>query len=182
MNRALWLGGLALLAISIRATPIQTTFARSTVFALPTAGTTRVIPRATAHCETAGLRVSLGQQNGGAGSIFTAIVFRNMSTQTCTLAGYAGVSLVDRLHRQIGRAAQWDSGLIQRITLRPGGAASTTVHTLNPGVGTTNCLSPSTALRIFPPDNRNAVFVPVRLSECLGVLGVKPLVAGTNGA
>ena len=136
---------------------------------------------AASGCRTAQLRASLGGQNAGAGSIYTTIVLRNSSRQTCTVAGYPGISLVDGGHRQIGRPAQWDAGMIQSIVLRPGAVASTTVRSLNPGTGTSDCLPPSVALRIYPPNARTALLVPVRLSECLGTLNVKPLVPGANG-
>ena len=132
-------------------------------------------------CSPAQLRASLGQQTAGVGSIFTTVVLRNAGTQSCTLLGYPGVSLVDSQQRQIGRAASWDPRVVSLVTLLPGGAASTLVHTLNPGVGTTDCLPPSAALRIYPPGGLTALYVPVHLSECLGTLGVLPLVAGTSG-
>ena len=133
------------------------------------------------RCSPARLRATIGRQTGGAGSVFTTVVLRNVGVQSCALRGYPGVSLLDGQHRQIGRAASWDPGTIRLVTLLPGGAASTLVHTLNPGVGTTACVPQSTALRIYPPGGRVALFVPVRLSECLGTLGVLPVVAGING-
>ncbi len=132
-------------------------------------------------CSPTQLRASLGQQTAGAGSIFTTVVLRNAGTQSCTLLGYPGVSLVDSRRRQIGRAASWDPRVVSLVTLLPGGAASTLVHTLNPGVGTTRCSPPSAALRIYPPGGLTALYVPAHLSECLGTLGVLPVVAGTGG-
>jgi hypothetical protein len=171
MKTATWSVSLALLGITL-------------------AGPARQIHAASAHgnaalalprCHTAALRASIGGQNAGAGSIFTTIVLRNVSRVTCTTAGYAGVSLVDSRHGQIGQPARWDPGVVHVITLRPGAAASTTVRSLNPGVGTTNCLPPSAALRIYPPNERTSLLVAARLSECLGTLDVKPLVFGTAG-
>ena len=133
------------------------------------------------QCHTAQLSGFIGGQNAGAGNIYTALVLRNVGRAACTLMGYPGVSLVDRLGRQIGRSARWDAGVVRMVVLRPGGAASTTVHTLNPGVGTTDCLPPSTALRVYPPNERTWLLVPVRLSDCLGAVGVKPFVSGVNG-
>jgi len=133
------------------------------------------------QCHTAQLRGFIGGQNAGAGNLYTTLVLRNVGPGACTLMGYPGVSLVDRLGRQIGQPARWDAGVVRVVVLRPGGAASTTVHTLNPGVGTTDCLPPSTALRVYPPNERTSLLVPARLSDCLGVVGVKPFVAGMNG-
>jgi len=145
----------------------------------PQTGTPAVI--AVSGCRTAQLRATLGGQNSGVGSIFTTIVLRNVGRQSCSVTGYPGISLVDGARRQIGRPARWDAGVVRWFTLRPGEAASTAVHSLNPGTGTTNCLPPSTALRVYPPNARTALLVPARLSDCLGTLGVTPLVPGTNG-
>ncbi|MDQ6778933.1 MAG: DUF4232 domain-containing protein, partial [Actinomycetota bacterium] len=50
----------------------------------------------TPKCATSGLVVWLNTQgNGAAGSIFYALELTNLSGQTCTLNGYAGVSAVD---------------------------------------------------------------------------------------
>jgi hypothetical protein len=132
-------------------------------------------------CSPARLRASLGQRTAGAGSIFTTVVLRNVGKESCALLGYPGVSLVDSKRRQIGRAASWDPRTVNLVTLLPGGAASTLVHTLNPGVDTTNCLPASAALRIYPPGGRTALYVPAHLADCLGTLGVLPVVAGTSG-
>lgn len=141
------------------------------------------VPLATspARCSPVQLRASVGQQTGGAGSVFTTVVLRNVGARSCTLRGYPGVSLLDRQRRQIGRTARWDPGVVRLVTLPPGGAASTLVHTLNPGVGTTTCLPPSTTLRLYPPGGYIALFVPAHLSECLGTLGVLPVVPGIDG-
>ena len=136
---------------------------------------------AVSGCRTAQLRASLGGQNSGAGSIFTTIVLRNTSRQSCSVMGYPGVSLVDGARRQIGRSASWDARVVRWFTLHPGEAVSTTVRSHNPGTGTTDCLPPSAAVRMYPPNAGTALLVPARLSERLGTLGVTPLVPGTNG-
>jgi len=132
-------------------------------------------------CSFAVLRGYIGGQNAGAGSIFTTLVLRNVGGVPCTLRGYPGISLVDRRGRQLGRAATRFPAARPWIVLRPGGTASTVIHTLNPGVGTTNCLPPSAAIRVYPPDSFSSFLVPARLSECLGALEVRPLVAGSAG-
>jgi hypothetical protein len=132
-------------------------------------------------CAVRVLRVTLGEENAGVGNLYTTLVLRNVGRGSCTLRGYPGVSLVDGRGRQIGRAATRVAAALPWLILRPGGTVSTVIHTLNPGVGTTNCLPPSAALRVYPPDAYTSVLVRVRLSECLGVLEVRPLVAGSAG-
>jgi hypothetical protein len=133
------------------------------------------------ECPTGVLRASIGGQNAGVGNIYTTLVLRNAGRAACLVQGYPGVSLVDRRGRQIGRAATRVAAQAKPIVLQPGRTASTVIHTLNPGVGTTNCLAPSAALRVYPPDQRASLLVRTRLSECLGVLQVRPLAAGSAG-
>jgi hypothetical protein len=132
-------------------------------------------------CGLGVLRVTLGGQNAGVGNIYTTLVLRNVGRVSCNLRGYPGVSLVDAQGRQIGRAATRVAAARPWLVLRPGGSASTVIHTLNPGVGTNDCLPQSVALRVYPPDSYTAVLVRAKLSECLSVLEVRPLVAGSAG-
>jgi len=132
-------------------------------------------------CGPGVLRAEIGGQQGGVGNVYTTLVLRNVGRVSCLTRGYPGVSLVDARGRQLGRSASRTAGFTPLITLRPGGVASTVVHTLNPGVGTTNCLPPSSFVRVYPPDAYTALLAPARLSECIGVLAVRPLVAGTSG-
>lgn len=146
------------------------------------AGPLRQAAAATTHeCSTATLRASIGGSDAGAGNIYTTLVLRNIGHTACVIRGYPGVSLLDRHGHQIGHAASRTVLPTTSIVLQPGGRASTVIHTLNPGVGTTACLGPSAALRVYPPDQRKALLVPARLSECLGRLEVRPLVVGSTG-
>ena len=133
------------------------------------------------ECGTGTLRASIGGSEAGAGNIYTTLVLRNVGHATCVMRGYPGLSLLDRQGHQLGRPAERTVVPTHTIVMRPGGTASTVIHTLNPGVGTTACLGPSATLRVYPPDQRKSLLVPVRLSECLGVLEVRPLVAGSAG-
>jgi len=132
-------------------------------------------------CGVGVLRAAIVGGDAGAGNIYTTLALRNVGRVSCALRGYPGVSLVDGRGYQIGRSAKRFAVAAPLIVLRPGGAASTVIHTLNPGVGTTRCLRPSTALRVYPPDSYASLLVRARLSECLGVLEVRPLVAGLAG-
>ncbi|HWE60258.1 MAG TPA: hypothetical protein VHB98_00960 [Chloroflexota bacterium] len=69
---------------------------------------------------------------------------------------------------------QGQPGLVNDL-LQP--AITVTAHNLI----ATNAAIASTALRIYPPAGLTALYVPARLSECLGTLGVLPVVAGTSG-
>jgi hypothetical protein len=132
-------------------------------------------------CGVGVLHVTIGGHDAGVGNIYTTVVLRNVGRGSCTLRGDPGISLVDGRGRQLGGAATRIDGDRPWLVLRPGGTVSTVIHTLNPGVGTTKCLPPSASLRVYPPDSYTPVLVRVRLSECLGVLEVHPLVAGSTG-
>jgi len=133
-------------------------------------------------CTTSQLRGSIGAVEGGAGSVFTTLILRNVG-DVCSVYGFPGVSLVAAAGRQIGfPARRQGAGVpIRYVILLHNGAASTILRTLNPGVGTTNCLPPSVGLRVYPPNRTAALFVPVRLSYCLHSFDVRPLTAGTTG-
>jgi len=146
------------------------------------AGASRVAHAAPVpECMTGVLHATIGATQHGAGSVFTTLVLRNVGHAACFVQGYPGVSLVGSTGRQIGRAATRTPATVKRVVLRSGQAASTVIHTLNPDVGTAKCLALSAAVRVYPPDQRTSLRVKARLSECLGLLEVRPLVAGTAG-
>lgn len=149
--------------------------------AMGAGATNRVAAAAVPECGTSVLRATIGGQSAGVGNLYTTLVLLNAGPGSCYVQGYPGISLVDRRGRQIGRAATRVKAIARPIVLRSGQTASTVIHTLNPGVGTTNCLGRSTALRVYPPDQRGSLLVRAHLSECLGVLEVRPLIAGSSG-
>src|SRR5579863_6807945 len=51
-------------------------------------------PNGPAECTTADLKVTRGQSNGAAGTIYYNIDFTNASSSSCFVQGYPGVSLV----------------------------------------------------------------------------------------
>src|SRR5262249_17632790 len=58
-------------------------------------------------CPTSSLRLKMGATQGAAGSVYTTIVFTNVSNATCTLYGYPRVSLTTgKPGTQIGKAAK----------------------------------------------------------------------------
>src|SRR6187402_1498905 len=78
-------------------------------------------------CSTAHLKGSIAEDNGGgaAGSVYEKIVLKNTGKHSCTLQGWAGVSLVGHGNgTQLGAAAKKDrSGLHATITIHPGKTA-----------------------------------------------------------
>lgn len=81
---------------------------------------------ATKACPASGLVVWAGEEPGGgtAGSVYYRIELTNLSTATCTVAGYPKVNAVDLKGRRIGAFATHERGKAKPVTLAPGQTAS----------------------------------------------------------
>ena len=142
------------------------------------ATTTTRATTAEAHCASSQLRSSLGQPDAGAGQVRTALVLTNTGTAACELRGFPGVSLIDATGKQLGQPAGREGAEGPTVVLKAGGSASATLHT-NSGIAG-SCTGPSTALRIYPPDNTQAIDLPTQYTAC-GTFMVTTLVAGSTG-
>ncbi|MCM6776163.1 DUF4232 domain-containing protein [Nocardia sp. CDC159] len=107
----------------------------------------------------------------GAGQYHATLVFTNTSATACTLTGYPGVSYVTASGEQSGNAATRAPGQIVTVTLDPGTKAAARLHDTN-GMGgfePQQCqLSPATGLRVYPPDQKDALFIPWQTEHCAG--------------
>lgn len=103
---------------------------------------------------------------GAAGSSHDTITLRNAGDGTCAMTGWPGVSFVAGDEGdQVGAAAQ-RTGDAHVITLAPGDAATSSLQ-----VAAAGDFSPCTqrdvrGLRIYPPNQRDAVFVKLPTSAC----------------
>ena len=116
----------------------------------------------------------------GAGQYYATLVFTNISGTTCTLTGYPGVSYVGTGGVQSGNAAVRADGSVTTVTLHPKGKASATLHDSNgiSGYSPQQCdLSPAQGLRIYPPNQKAAIFLPWKTQHCAG-LSIHPLTIG----
>jgi hypothetical protein len=113
------------------------------------------------------------------GNLYGSLVLRNVGTRTCQLRGYPGVSLLDAHGAQIGDPATRSSGPTDLVPLAPGAVASAQVHTANHVTGTT-CTSTSTSMKVYPPNEFDAIVFPVAYTAC-GGFDVAPLVARPDG-
>lgn len=131
------------------------------------------------ECATSQLKAVAEKGGVAAGSIYFRLVFTNVSPKTCTLAGYPGVSYVTRMGGvQVGSPAQRDSGTpVITVTLRPGGTASAVVSDSNGagGYDPNQCrLTPVEGFRVYPPDQKAALFVTNRTQHCAD-MDINPL-------
>ncbi|MFF0749523.1 DUF4232 domain-containing protein [Streptomyces sp. NPDC004267] len=132
------------------------------------AGTSGGAPK---ECATSQLSAALTTPEPAAGSIYATLVFTNRSTVTCTMTGYPGVSYVAKNGVQSGNAAVREPGTTATVTLHPGGRAKAALRDANgvSGYDPAQCaLSPAEGLRIYPPDQKAALFVPWKTEHCAG--------------
>jgi hypothetical protein len=113
------------------------------------------------------------------------LVFTNTSATSCTLTGYPGVSYVAQNGVQSGNAADRAPGNVNTVTLKPGGTASARLHDSNgiSGYDPAQCqLSPAQGLRIYPPNQKAALFLPWQTQHCAGAtihsLTIGPVTTG----
>jgi len=121
-------------------------------------------------CATSSLKVSQGLGQGYAGGVYENIVFTNTSSASCTLYGYPGVSLVSGPpYAQIGLAAKRDTTApVKLITLAPGAAANALLQIVDALNFPTATCGPAQAtdLRVYPPNQTAAIFLPSSSKGC----------------
>ncbi|MFI6560918.1 DUF4232 domain-containing protein [Streptomyces sp. NPDC050534] len=156
--------------------------------ALTTAGltwnasaTTSTAPTASSvhTCTVGDLRLSLGREEGAAGSLYQPIRFTNTGRGSCALRGYPGVSVLDSRHRQIGPAATHSGRSYATVVLAPGHSASAVIRTTNGPVGGP-CARTGSYLRVYPPASYKPVLIPAHWKVCSHIFQVGPV--NTQGA
>lgn len=162
--------------------PTTTTVASTTTGAPTSSATTSATTAASNRCHTSELKGSLGSPNPGAGNLYVPLVLTNTSSRSCVVAGFPGVSLLDAAGAQIEQPAQREPGFPENaVPLAPGGAASTVLHTTQEGIAPGPCWPTSTKIRVFPPNELEALVFPGELKVCGNAFTIRPLVAGPTG-
>jgi hypothetical protein len=158
--------------------------------ASPAVSPTPAPTQAAAACATSALKVAVPAGPGGAaaGSSYYPIQFANVSSASCTLYGYPGVSFVTAQGgRQIGPAATRNPAVArQLVTLPPGQTVHAELQVIDaenypPG----DCgLVTAHWLKIYPPDQTGPAYVSFTAQACskpkqiLTVETVQPGMAG----
>ncbi len=126
----------------------------------------------TSHaCASSQLRVSQADEGVGAGQYYSEIVFTNTAGTSCTLTGYPGVSYVKAAGVQSGNAALRSGSTVHTITLAAHGSAHAAMHDANgmSGFPPSQChLTSVEGLRIYPPNQKAALFLPWKTQHCAG--------------
>jgi hypothetical protein len=121
-------------------------------------------------CATRSLQVKPGTSGGAAGSTYQTLVFTNISTSSCTLYGYPGVSLAGGTPvSQIGAAAQENPQTPrQLVTLSPGCQASALLRIVDAqNFPPRRCdLRQATYLQVYPPNQTTPVYVGYKVAAC----------------
>jgi len=99
--------------------------------------------------------VSPDRANGAAGSIYYPLDFTNVSSRTCFLVGWPGVSATNQGGAQLGSAAQRDSSVPRKVvTIAPGASAHAVLRYVDVQIDPTAGCRQKTAtfLKVFAPD------------------------------
>ena len=118
--------------------------------------------------------------DAGAGQVYVPIEFINTSSEPCELRGFPGVSLLDQNNNQIGPPATREGAEGSVVSLAPNGSASALLHTSNGIGGSGTCTQRASALRVYPPDNTEAIIVPSAFVAC-GGMSISTVVSGISG-
>ncbi|GAA1945008.1 DUF4232 domain-containing protein [Kitasatospora viridis] len=124
-----------------------------------------------AECTASQLTVAQTNPSVGAGQYYSTLTFTNTSGHTCSLTGYPGVSYVPQANGQSGNPAARTGDPYRTVTLAPGGTAHAAFHDANgvSGYDPGQCaLAPATGLKVYPPDQRTALFLPWQTEHCTG--------------
>ena len=125
---------------------------------------------AAAACPTRYLSVKPGLAQGAAGSTYQVLDFTNISSVTCTLYGYPGVSLAGgKPVTQIGLAAARTNGTpVKLVTLAPRAVASALLRIVAAAnFPAAKChLVTATYLQIYPPDQTTPSYLAYRAQAC----------------
>ena len=155
----------------------------TTTSAAPSSSSTTKAPTpttvASTQCTSSQLALSLAQADSGAGQIYVPIVFTNTGSKPCELRGFPGVSLLDANDNQIGQPATRDGAEGSTVTLAPNGTAEALLHTSNGIGGSATCTPPAAALRVYPPDNTEALIIRSTFVAC-GGFSVGTVVTGST--
>jgi hypothetical protein len=154
-----------------------TTASVTTATTAPTSTTqastsTSSVPAGPPACTTNQLAVTLGAGDGAAGSSYYALVFRNTGAATCILNGYPGVSYVTgSAGAQVGSPAARvpaPGATAQPVRVAPGDSAHATLREVNVGnyPAATCGPTPVLGLRVYPPNQTAAGFVPQATTGC----------------
>ncbi len=138
----------------------------------------------TPACRTRDLASSINSKGGGtAGSLYVALVLRNVSGRVCRTGGFPGVSYVaDAGRTQVGAPADWvDRAQARMLAVPPGGRMAAMLREVDALNYPARICRPANThgLRLYPPNQTTSTFVAQRTTGCrnraVHLLTVTPL-------
>ncbi|WP_300676084.1 DUF4232 domain-containing protein [Nocardioides sp.] len=120
-------------------------------------------------CTASMTKVSFGNTDGAAGSIYGTMRVTNVSTRTCTIHGYGGISYVGHGNgTQIGAAADRTAARVGTVTLRPRQSATAQVRMVEAGdYGRRHCRPTAVdGFRVYLPGETHSKYVAYPTTGC----------------
>ncbi|MFR9726006.1 DUF4232 domain-containing protein [Streptomyces sp. MS19] len=126
---------------------------------------TAASPGASGVCGSDQLDLAVAATEGAAGSVYLTLRFTNTGDAACTMTGFPGVSLVaGDGGEQIGAPAERAAtdGAPVPVELAPDGSAVTDLRVTQAANHPAEDCDPTPArgLRVYPPDERSALYLP----------------------
>jgi hypothetical protein len=150
----------------------------TTGIAATAASASAVTPR----CGNSSLAVTRTFTQGGASHGWMALIYRNVTSTTCTVYGYPGLDAISSTGHVLAHATRTlagygSGGRLSTVTIRPGGYASAGVEWLNFNPATSGSCAFSTTVNTIVANTTTVHRLRVSVSACK--LQVHPTVAGT---
>jgi hypothetical protein len=162
------IGATALIGVALTACSAQNTTATTTLTTKPSAAAAATTADEgtgslrSGQCTTPDLAASITPGDGAAGHAGVVLVLTNTGTDSCTVQGWPGLSLVGGGNgTQIGAAADFDKTSPHgTVTLAAGGTAHAVVEVAEAGNYDAGSCRPTPAdgFRIYPPGEKRSLF------------------------
>ncbi|MEV4051336.1 DUF4232 domain-containing protein [Amycolatopsis sp. NPDC049688] len=120
-------------------------------------------------CKAGDVKLSLGQGDAGAGSVYRPLLITNSSSKPCTIQGFPGVSYVAGSDgHQVGKDAFREGTKGNAVKLNPGQTAAADIQFVNVGNFDPGTCQPTPVkgLRIYLPQETASNFVPDEGTGC----------------
>ncbi len=122
-------------------------------------------------CKAGDVKLSLGQSDAAAGTVYRKLVITNSSGHQCTIQGFPGVSYVTGQDgHQVGEAAFRDGSKGEAVKLNNGESASADVGFVNVRNYDEQACKPTETrgLRVYLPQETASNYLPVAGLGCAG--------------
>ena len=147
-------------------------------------------PNVVTACQGSQIQVSTGAGQSGLSNFDIVLIFKNTSTQSCKLTGYAGAA-VDYIDGGVLNAQRRMTAYLggdmadstpQTVLLAPGSSASGLLN-WNPGPSNVECLGTggTAKLLVTTPGTSNTVTLENNIGGACANFIITPVVPGTNG-